>query len=152
MPIYRRHLRHSSFDRVRHSNNFLDFLNEQAEALAGTGTGTAITFANGTNQVTYTDHGLASGDGPYLLSTDGTLPAELDNATEYWVSVVDTNTLQLHLTEEDALAETNPVAFTDDGTGTHSILRGAEAVDIFLALKGGKTARQIRGLTSIDDL
>jgi len=30
MPIYKRHLRYGSFDRVRHSTNLLSFLNEQA--------------------------------------------------------------------------------------------------------------------------
>lgn len=153
MPIYRRHLRHGNYDRVRHSDNFLDFLAEQALRLSGTGTGAVVTFDSTTDRVTLVGHGYESGDGPFLLgNSGGALPAELSADTDYWVNVVDVDTFTLHLTEEDAVAGTNAVTFTDDGTGTNSIYVAAEAVDIFLALKSGKTAEQIRGLTSIDNL
>lgn len=153
MPLYRRHLRHSAFDRVRHSDNFLDFLNTQAAELAGTGTGDVVTFDNSDNHVVLAGHGFVAGQGPFLLSNSGgALPNELSAGTEYWVSILDANGFFLHTTEEDAVAGTNIVAFTDNGSGTSTLLRGAEAVDIFLALKDGKTARQIRGLTSIDNL
>jgi len=153
MPIYRRHLRHGNFDRVRHSVNFLDFLAEHAARLSGTGTGATVTFDNTTNQVTLVGHGYTSGDGPFLLANSGgALPAELDGATEYWVNVVGVDAFTLHLTEADALAGTNVVAFTDDGTGTNTILVAAEMLDIFLALKSGKTAEQVRGTDNIDNL
>lgn len=153
MPIYRRHLRHGNFDRVRHSVNFLDFLAEQAARLSGTGTGATVTFDNTTNQVTLVGHGYVSGQGPFLLSNSGgALPAELDGATDYWVNVVDTDNFTLHLTEADAEAGTNVVAFTDNGTGTHTILVAAEMVDIYLAMKQGKSAEQVRGVTNIDNL
>lgn len=153
MPIYRRHLRHGNFDRVRHSVNFLDFLAEQAARLSGTGTGATVTFDSATDRVLLTAHGYASGDGPFLLSNSGgALPAELDGETDYWINAVSDDAFTLHLTEADAIAGTDAVAFTDDGTGTSTILVAAEMLDIFLALKSGKTAEQVRGTDDIDNL
>lgn len=153
MTIYARKVRYRNLDRLRHSNEFLDFLADQAVRLSGTGTGTAITFTNASNLVNLTAHGFVDGQGPFLLSNSGgALPAELSDATQYWINVNDANSFTLHTTEADALAGTNTVAFTDDGTGTHNILVGAESSDIFNALLAGKTADQIRALTSIDNL
>lgn len=150
---YARKVRYREFNRLRHSRLFNDFLSSQAARLAGTGTGTAITFTNGTNLVNLAAHGYTDGQGPFLLSNSGgALPAELDNVTEYWVNINDANSFTLHLTEADALAGANTVAFTDNGTGTHTALVGAEGLDIFLSLLAGKTAEQIRALTTIDDL
>lgn len=153
MTIYARKVRYRNLDRLRHSNEFLDFLTDQASRLAGTGTGQAVTFTNASNLVNQTAHGYVDGQGPFLLSNSGgALPAELDNTTDYWINVNNANSFTLHTNEVDALAGSNPVAFTDDGTGTHEILVSAESVDIFTALLAGKTADQIRALTSIDNL
>lgn len=153
MNIYRRYLRHSTYDRVRHSENLLDFLIDQSIRLSGTGTGQGVTFDNTTNTVTLAAHGFTTGQGPFVLgNAGGALPAELDSATDYWVNVTDANTFTLHLTEADALAGTNAVAFTDNGTGTHSIYVGADPLDIFEAMKSGKTAEQIASLQTIDEL
>lgn len=153
MTIHAKYVRYRVFDRLRHSDKFLDFLADQASRLSGSGTGSTITFTNASNLVNLTSHGYTTGDGPFLLSNDGgALPAELDNTTFYWVNVNDANSFTLHLTEEDALAGTNTVAFTDDGTGTNEILVAAEAEDIFNAMLAGKSADEIRGLTSIDNL
>ncbi len=151
--IHRRYLRYGRYERVRHSTYFLSFLTEQATRLSGSGTSTTITFTNSTNLVNLATHGYTTGQGPFLLSNSGgALPAGLDNVTDYWVNVNDASSFTLHTSEAYALANTSIVGFTDDGTGTNSILVAAEAVDIFLSLKGGKTADQIRALTSIDSL
>lgn len=153
MSIYRRFIRYSKFERARYGKKILDFLATQATRLSGTGTGSAITFTNATNIVNLTTHGYVDGQGPFLLSNSGgALPAELDNATFYWVNAPDANTFTLHATEADGLAGSNVVAFTDDGTGTHNILVAAESLDIFAAMKAGKTARDVKNLTSIDNL
>lgn len=81
-----------------------------------------VTFTNGTNIVNLTTHGLETGDGPIRLTTTDTLPAELAAATDYWVIKVAAGTFNLASSLANALAGT-PVAFTDDGTGTHSITK-----------------------------
>ncbi len=153
MSLYRRYVRYSNFLKLRYSTKFLNFLSAQAVRLSGTGTASTVTFANATNQVTLTTHGYASGQGPFLLSNSGgALPAELDNATEYWVNVVDASTFTLHANESDGVSGASIVAFTDDGTGTNSILVAAEAVDIFNAMKAGKSSEIVENLSSIDNL
>jgi hypothetical protein len=80
-----------------------------------------FTATNGTNTLTATTHGLQTGDGPIqLTNAGGALPAGLETATDYWVIKSDANDFQLALTRADALADT-AVAFTDDGTGTHTL-------------------------------
>lgn len=151
--IYKRHFRYSLYSKLRHATYFQAFLEAESERLAGSGTGATVTFANATNQMTLAANPYVSGDGPFLLANDGgALPAELDNITDYWINLVGGDIMTLHLTEADAIAGDNIVAFTDDGTGTNSILVSAEAIDIFVALKSGKSADEIRGITNIDDL
>jgi hypothetical protein len=48
-----------------------------------------------------TPHEWVSGDGPYQIA--GTCPAGLSAATNYYVEVVDADTIALHLTEAEAL-------------------------------------------------
>lgn len=151
--IYTRHLRYSLYSKLRHGKYFKAFLAAEAVRLAGTGTGATVTFANATNEMTLASNPYVTGDGPFLLSNDGgALPAELDNVTDYWVNLVGGDVMTLHLTEADAISGDNIVAFTDNGTGTNSILVSAEAIDIFVALKSGKSADEIRGITNIDNL
>lgn len=153
MSVYRRHVRHSSYNRVRHGQDFIEFMTTQASRLAGTGASAAITFTNATNIVNHGSHGYATGDGPFLLANaGGALPAELDTTTDYWVNVASAGTYTLHTSEDDALAGSNDVAFTDDGTGTHTILKSAVAETIFDALLAGKSADEIRGITDVDNL
>lgn len=59
-------------------------------------------------------HGFTTGDGPYKFTEDGTLPAEIDDTTLYWVIVKTTTVFQVALSQAAALAGTY-VEFTDDG-------------------------------------
>ncbi len=153
MSVHTRKVRYRQFERVRYSDRLLDFLALQAARLSGSGTGLAITFTNFTNLVNAVGHGYVDGQGPFLLANaGGALPAELDAVTEYWVNDNDGNSFTLHTNEADAIAGTNPVAFTDDGTGTHETLVAAESRDIFDALLSGKSSEEIEGLSSIDNL
>lgn len=152
--IYRRYLRHGNFDRVRHSEEFLEFLTEQALRLSGTGTPYTVTLDNTLNQVNVTNHGLQDGDGPiYLESAGGSLPPELANPDHrYWTNIVNANTFTLHLTQYDAQVGTNEVGFSTNGTGTITAYFAAELADIFYSMKDGKSAEEIRAVTTIDEL
>lgn len=83
----------------------------------------AETFtAAATDIVTIAAHGLTTGDGPFRLTTTDTLPAGLNLATDYWVSVLTVNTFTLATSYANAIAGT-PVDVTDTGTGTHTMTR-----------------------------
>ena len=153
MSVYARKVRYRELDRVRYGQKFLSFLKTQAARLAGTGTGIAVTFSNASNLVNQTAHGYIDGQGPFLFANaGGALPAGLDGVTPYWINVNGANAFTLHTNEADAIAGSAIVTFSTDGTGTHEILVGADEIDIFNALLAGKTARQVKALTTIDDL
>ncbi len=94
-------------------------------ALATMPLGSFITprFANitpvfGTSTLTIPLHSLTSGQSGYVaVSGTGVIPTGLVAATLYYINVTDANNITLHLTQADALADANAVAFTDDGTG-----------------------------------
>jgi hypothetical protein len=112
------------------------------------------TLSGGVN-ATLTDatHGLATGDGPFILSNSGgALPAGLSDTELYWVSVVDANTLQLHTNKYDAVVGVGVVDITGTGTGTHSYARPAESGAHVHAWAKEAKAETINALTDIDDL
>ncbi|MFO8014745.1 MAG: hypothetical protein R6X20_15735 [Phycisphaerae bacterium] len=74
---------------------------------------------------TASDHDYNTGQ-PVQVSTTGTLPAGLSTGTTYYARRTGTDTLTLHPTSADAVADTNTVDITDTGTGTHTISRGEE--------------------------
>jgi hypothetical protein len=73
------------------------------------------------NTLTITGHAYATGDGPVRLTTADTLPSGLAEDTDYWIGVVDANTVRLYASLEAVLSQADPVAFSDAGTGTHTI-------------------------------
>jgi len=83
-----------------------------ATTSADTFTDTDVTIAADT--ITLTAHGLTTGALGRLTST-GTLPAGLSLATDYFVIVVDANTVELATSLANALAGTQ-VDITDAGT------------------------------------
>lgn len=87
--------------------------------------GPNLTFTadNTTEQLTATAHGMITGDGPFQLSNSGgALPTGLAAATDYWAIFISTSIIQVASSRLNAEAGT-PVAFSDDGTGTHTIER-----------------------------
>lgn len=89
-----------------------------------------------TNRATLTAHGYQTGDGPLQLTTTTTLPAGLSLATDYWIYVVDANTVsfctshafatrrkQSPLGGADQGLVDDPIVvdFTTQGTGTHTV-------------------------------
>lgn len=77
------------------------------------------TFAS--DIITIASHGLTTGDGPYWIASSGTLPAPLSIKINYWIIVVDGNTLKFAASLADATDDV-PIDLTDDGTGTHTLL------------------------------
>jgi hypothetical protein len=77
-----------------------------------------------TEKLTVTGHLYNTGDGPFQLTTSGTLPAGYALATNYWIVVFDANTIGLASSLANAMAGTL-VAITTDGTGTHTITAAA---------------------------
>lgn len=79
----------------------------------------------GTDQLTITGHGFTTGDGfAAIFSPDGgALPGGLAAVTDYWVIVVDPNTVQLAASSADAISGTE-IDITSAGSGTLQLLRG----------------------------
>lgn len=89
------------------------------------------------DEVTIPAHGLSTGLKGQLTST-GTLPAGLSTGVDYFVIVIDTNTIQFAASLADAIAVPGvPVAITDEGTDA--------AVNTFTstAIAGGAAKMQI---------
>jgi hypothetical protein len=91
---------------------------------------TSVSAANNTWSAAF--HGFITGDGPYFLSSDNTLPGGLDDLTPYWIYALDVNTIQFCLSYADATRTIkntagDPVAapvvvdITSAGTGTHQV-------------------------------
>ena len=146
--IHSRYLRYRTFDRLRYSKKFLEFLSAQATRLAGLTSG-AVTFDNTTNTLTQVDHIYVVGSS-ITLSTDTTLPAELDDTTVYYVGSIVGDAFSLYPTEQDAIDETNVVTFTDDGTGTHTTTSDANQETIFNLMRDFQlTAEQVATLDTL---
>lgn len=77
--------------------------------------------AVGTNQVTVTGHGYVTGLLVSGIATTGTLPTGLSLLTEYYVIVVDANTLKFATSLANALLGTAVSITTTTGTGTATI-------------------------------
>lgn len=91
-----------------------------------------VTFTNSTNTVDLLGHTLVNGD-PIQFSTTGSLPAELlPQAIQYWVVNATVNDFQVSLTKGGSV-----VTFTDDGSGTNSILIGRPPKSFESIVQGG---------------
>lgn len=73
-------------------------------------------------------HGLATGDGPFYVSSATTLPAGLAALTPYWVNVTGATTYKFSTTRANALANV-AVDITDAGVGAHTMTRAAVVDD-----------------------
>ncbi len=83
---------------------------------------TAVDHA--TDQLTIPGHDLDTGDGPGAVrNIGGALPGGVAPVTDYWVIVVDANTIKLAASSADAMANT-AIAIADNGTGTQMLELG----------------------------
>lgn len=110
---------------------------------------TTLTGGSATN-VTASSHGLDDFDGPFVLTTSGTLPTPLALATEYWIHKVDANTFKFARSREGARL-LDYVTITTNGSGTHTMKRQANRQGIFELLRRN-SAPAIVGATDIDNL
>lgn len=88
-------------------------------------------FAVSTSILTTTSAVQYGTGSPVRVSTAGTLPTGLSATTTYYSKYLSATTLALYPTIADALASTNVVTFSTDGTGVHSIIAYAPALGIF---------------------
>lgn len=73
-------------------------------------------------------HYYQQGDSVQAYTSGGVLPSPLLEGQNYFVNVIDGNTISLHLTAADAAASAggllqNPIVLTDPGTGTNSLVK-----------------------------
>ena len=107
----------------------------------------AATLENGVRSIlTAASNGISNAEGPYHFTTTDTLPAGLDLATDYWVTVIDANTFAV---SRQRAGVDNVI--TDTGTGTHTITKASDNHDIY-ALNKLHKAETIADASDIDDL
>lgn len=80
-----------------------------------------------TNIITITAHGFDDGAGVRATSF-GVLPAGLDEDTKYFVHRLSANTLTLHLTRANAIANAAIVDITSAGTDEHKLIEQEEVI------------------------
>ena len=73
-------------------------------------------------------HYYQQGDQVQAYTSGGVLPSPLLEGQNYFVNVIDGNTISLHLTAADAAASVsgvlrNPITFTDSGSGTNALVK-----------------------------
>lgn len=68
-------------------------------------------------------HYFSPGDQVQAVNAGGALPQPLIAAQNYYVNVIDTKTVTLHLSSGDALAGNNPINLTTSGTGANSLVK-----------------------------
>ena len=82
---------------------------------------------NTTNeQITVTGHGYKDEAGPVRLYSSGTLPSGLAEDTDYWINVVDANTITLATTKNGSAVDITAAS----GGGTHTIQPPRDVVPI----------------------
>lgn len=77
--------------------------------------------STGDDQITVTAHDFFTGQPVQLENSGGTLPAPLNEATTYYVIVVDDNTIQLATSKSDAEGGTAIDITGASGGGTHGV-------------------------------
>ena len=110
----------------------LDDSGAGAITVAETTAGVTTKIALATNYITITAHPYVTGT-KAALTTDTTLPTGL-SATNYWISVIDANTIGLSTSLALATAGTL-VDITADGVGTHTLTATTAAGNVFKMLK-----------------
>lgn len=150
--LYARKVRHRKLDRVRHSEQLLNFLDAQATRLSGTSDGFPVVFNHTTDVIDFEAHPVTEGYGPAEFYTAGTLPTGISADTLYWLYPDSVDTISIHTNYEDSLVGDNAVTFTSNGSGTIEVRAGCQAADVYEAMLNGKTAEQIRAMTEFTDL
>lgn len=119
---------------VRVDADNLKLADTEAHALAGTNIIDITAIGAGTQTITLAGadvtedslrvvaHGMATGDGPVQVSTNGALPTGLLAATDYYVIRLSADYFALATSRANALAGTK-INLTGIGSGTHQLVR-----------------------------
>ncbi len=149
-----RYLRHRRLGRFLHQPDVTAFLAERATTLGGTGaTQTVSAVSTGADTITVTGHGFNDGEGPFQVTSTGTVPGGLSATGIYYVAVVDANTLQLHGSPLGALGG-KVIDLTSAGSGTISIARADDTsadMHAWMTARGVK-AETLSAATDVDSL
>lgn len=81
-----------------------------------------FTADNTTDQITVSGEDTLAADLPRVSVYGDDLPLGLEGGILYWLADAGTDVYTLHTSKSDASAAANPVNFTDDGTGTHTMI------------------------------
>ncbi len=106
----------------------------------------------GDNGLTRAAHGLSSGDGPYRVSSVGTLPAGLSEDTLYWVHVRSVTEFTLHLNKGDAVQGAETVVLQTAGAGTMSLTPATTPQSIVEYIRNGVATSELTSETDVDDI
>lgn len=107
---------------------------------------TFTTVDTGDNHADVTGHGFETGEGPFQLTTSGTLPTGLAASTNYWAINASADELRFATSRANALAGT-AVNITGAGTGTHTI----ETAD-YLVVPADITKVRLHGGANLQNL
>jgi hypothetical protein len=105
-----------------------------------------VDFAN--NELDLTSHAYKTGDGPFTLTTAGTLPTGLELLTHYWIIYVNSGSIKLATSRANALAGT-AVTFSDAGASTHTIVDVDGVTELMYAHSVGLLGHAQNGLVSL---
>ena len=72
-------------------------------------------------------HYYQTGDQVQAFTSGGTLPTPLIAGQNYFVFVIDEDTLSIHTNAADASTGANPIILTDNGSGTNSLVKLIDA-------------------------
>lgn len=113
----------------------------------------------GADTLTITAHAYKTGDGPVRIASSGSLPGGLSAGVDYWIGVVDANTVKLFasraaLLAGGSVAASTAIDITSAGSGTHTIsdtsaterLHWFDVDDLGLDADGTVTLTSVRGL------
>lgn len=117
----------------------LDLMTDEGDRLLGVNDPIVVTSTFAADTLDATAHGLADTN-KVQFSTSGTLPAPLQENTDYFVVSTAANTFKVSLTSGGAA-----INLADDGTGTHEVRRidnDASSINLMAAMQyvaGGQT-------------
>jgi len=103
---------------------------------------------NPTGKIAITSHGYSVGDGPFRLTTTGTLPGGLALTTDYWVRTVVSSGVITLTTDLESM---NLADITDAGSGTHTITKAGDYSAVFDVMKRNHP-KVVYAATDIDTL
>ncbi len=110
-------------------NTFTGYWTHSGDAGDGAEFGTTSGVDGATEVVTTNDaHGLTTGDAVYYNDGGGAIGVGLTDGARYYVNVLTTTTLSLHVTKQDATSDTNRVDLTASGAETHALYSSKAAI------------------------